>query len=231
MKLQRNQIKRTALLAAALAIFAPWVRAGDVDVKLTTTDGSTVFAVQDSANVTVASVTSNGDGTFNSVTQSGPGGNVILSTGTLQTGAGFYVTSGTLVNQLYVGQTINVGGVGINSENYTAYPMNSNGAITAKQVVSLIGSGVGTTTIASSASVVGIAVSATSGSNQVVWVAVSGIVSGVTCNAAASIGNRMCTAASAGRITSCAAKAGAGVGKMVTNCTAGGTGSVFLRPE
>src|SRR5258706_143688 len=53
----------TAIVLAASAV----VHAGDVDVQLTTTDGSTKFTIQNSNAVEVASVTSQGNAYINGV--------------------------------------------------------------------------------------------------------------------------------------------------------------------
>jgi len=85
--------------------------AGDLDVKLTTNDGSTKFIIQDSASVEVSSVNSDGHAYFKSLTQTGSsGGNVILKQNTLQSGATFYVSSGTVKTALYA-DIARVGGV------------------------------------------------------------------------------------------------------------------------
>lgn len=77
--------------------------AGDVDVRLTTNNGSTNFSVLDSGGVEVSSVNSDGAGYFSSITQvSGTGGNVILSRNTLQSGTTIYVASGTVTGGLMV---------------------------------------------------------------------------------------------------------------------------------
>src|SRR5207247_209992 len=66
---------------------------------------------QNSNSVDVATVASNGAASFASVTQTGSGGNLILSTGTLQAGATFYVSSGTAAGPLYANTYARVGGV------------------------------------------------------------------------------------------------------------------------
>jgi len=53
-----------------LCIVPVW--AGDADIKLTTTDGSTKFTIQNSAAVEVSSVTSQGDAYFNSMSLQAP---------------------------------------------------------------------------------------------------------------------------------------------------------------
>jgi len=70
--------------------------AGDVDMKMTTTGGNSNVTFQDSNAVVQASVTSSGAAYFNSITQTGSGGNLILDQNTLQSGATFYVSSGTV---------------------------------------------------------------------------------------------------------------------------------------
>jgi hypothetical protein len=84
--------------------------------------------------------------------------------------------------------------------------------------------------IASSGSVVGIAVNATGGAGQTVWVAVQGIVTNVTCTAALNIGIRACSSGTSGQVTTCASATndGVGIGKMLTACAAAGTGTIIL---
>lgn len=63
-------MKRTIAVLARVAwlfiLVVPVVRAGDADIKLTTTNGSTKFTVQNSNGVEVSSITSLGDAYFNS---------------------------------------------------------------------------------------------------------------------------------------------------------------------
>ena len=87
--------------AAFLLVLSNLLYASDVDVKLNSNNGSTKFSVFDSASVEVASVTSDGDAYFNSITVVN-GGNIILKRSTLQAGATFYVSSGTVAGQLRV---------------------------------------------------------------------------------------------------------------------------------
>jgi hypothetical protein len=72
--------------------------AADYGIKLTTQDGSTKFSIQNSASSEVASVDSSGNATFTKITQTGSGGSYVLNQNTLQSGATFYVSSGTVVN-------------------------------------------------------------------------------------------------------------------------------------
>lgn len=96
MKTKSSLIMASVFFAMCAAAFA-----GDVDFKLTTNNGSTTFNVLDSLNVAVATVTSDGDAVFNSVTVTNPGG-LILNTASLQSGSTFYVSSGTVSGQLSV---------------------------------------------------------------------------------------------------------------------------------
>lgn len=75
--------------------------AGDVDFKLTTNNGSTNLSIVDSSSVEVASVTSDGDAYFRSVTVTN-GGSFILNSNTLQSGATIYVSSANVAGQLSV---------------------------------------------------------------------------------------------------------------------------------
>src|ERR1019366_4699844 len=62
--------KRSSLLLLASVLVATATlpcHAGDVDVQLTSTDGSTKFTFQNSSSVEIASVTSQGDAYFRTV--------------------------------------------------------------------------------------------------------------------------------------------------------------------
>lgn len=83
--------------------------AADASIKLTTADGSTQFSIQNSAAAQVASVDSLGNATFAKVTQTGTGGNFILNQNTLQAGATFFVSSGTVNGPLTVGGAVTAG--------------------------------------------------------------------------------------------------------------------------
>jgi Rrf2 family protein len=205
--------------------------AGDVDVKLTTNNGTTAFTVQDSGGVGVSTITSNGDATFNTITQVGIGGNVIVSTPALQAGATFYVSSGTVAERLYVGNVMSIGNPTAYSDNYLAFPMTSGAAITTKQAVVMNTAGqVVTTNVASSVTVVGITVTATSGSGQTIYVATAGIVTNVPCASTMATGVRACTSTTLGDIGTCASGTNdaAGIGKMLTSCTAASAGTILL---
>ncbi len=226
-------VMRTAFLLTGLLFSThALLFAGDVDVKLTTADGSTKFSIQDSASAEVASVNSNGGAVFDTITQAGTGGNLIVSQNSLQSGATFYVSSGTIANQFYVGNVITVGNSGAYTDNYIAYPMRSGAALAAKQVVviSPVTGNVVTTNIASSVTVVGITVSATGGANETVWVATSGIVTNVPCAATMTPGTRACTSTTQGDVGTCASATNdaAGIGKMMTSCTGASAGTVLL---
>jgi len=72
--------------------------AAEMNVQLTTSDGSTKMSIQNSAASEVASIDSLGNASFNRITQSGPGGSFIINQSALQSGAMLYVSSGTVVN-------------------------------------------------------------------------------------------------------------------------------------
>ncbi|MFN0118453.1 MAG: hypothetical protein ACKVQC_09215 [Elusimicrobiota bacterium] len=93
--------KKLLILISFLVTASGAVLAGDVDLKLTTNNGTTKLSVLDSASVEVASVTSDGDAYFNSITVTNAG-NLILNTATLQANSTFYVSSGTVAGQLSV---------------------------------------------------------------------------------------------------------------------------------
>jgi hypothetical protein len=67
----------------------------DMNVQLTSSDGSTKFSVQNAAALDVATVDSLGNATFTKVTQTGTGGSFIVNQNALQAGATFYISSGT----------------------------------------------------------------------------------------------------------------------------------------
>jgi hypothetical protein len=183
----------------------------------------------------VASVTSDGDAFFNTIKQSGTGGNLILSRSSLQAGATFYVSSGTINEQLMVGDILADGSVGAGSDNFIALPFTAAAAIATKQAVTLNTSGqVATNATNSTNTVVGITVSATSGGSQKIYVAVSGIVTSVTCQAALGAGAFVCNGGTtAGRVGTCSSLTNANIvlGRMITACTAGGTGTMLVAPK
>ncbi len=226
---------RTILFLGALLSAAAAVHAGDADIKLTTNNGTTKFTIQDSGSVEVSSVTSDGDAYFNSITQTGAGGNLILNQSSLQSSATFYVSSGTVAQQLRVGDVLSVGNAGATSDNYIALPFIAAAAITAKQAVIMDNAGqINTNTVNSTNTIVGIAVTATSGAGQKVYVAVSGIVTNVTCQAALGAGAFACMGGTtAGRIGTCSSFTNAmlSIGRMVTACGAGGTGTLMVMPR
>src|SRR5262249_50965821 len=82
------------ILLAAISL----CRAADMTIDLSTNDGSTKCSVRNSAASEVASIDSQGNATFKTVTQIGSGGSFILNQNALQSGATFYVSSGTAVN-------------------------------------------------------------------------------------------------------------------------------------
>lgn len=83
----------------------------DMDVKLTSTDGSTKLSIKNGASAEVASVDSLGNATFRSLSESGSTKNYILNQGSLQSGATFYVSSGTVAGGLMVDTYARTGGV------------------------------------------------------------------------------------------------------------------------
>src|SRR5258708_4931342 len=72
--------------------------AADMSVQLTTNDGSTKMSIQNSGAAEVAFVDSQGNASFNRITQVGSGGSFIINQNMLQSGATFYVSSGTATN-------------------------------------------------------------------------------------------------------------------------------------
>lgn len=78
-----------ALFMTGVTVGALW--AGDADVKLSSSDGSTKFTIQNSGSVEVSSVTSQGDATFHSL-------NLINDLSVANGGTGASTTSGALTN-------------------------------------------------------------------------------------------------------------------------------------
>ncbi len=91
------------LFARIVFLTLPCVAFGaDLTIRLSTTDGSTNMAIQDSGAVDVGNVDSDGNATFNSVRQTSTSGNLLRNQNTLQSGATFYVSSGTVAGQASV---------------------------------------------------------------------------------------------------------------------------------
>src|SRR6266481_2074213 len=90
-------IKRL-LLSAIMLLASHRCFAAEMNVQLTTNDGSTKMSIQNSGAAEVASVDSQGNASFNRVTQTGSGGSFIINQNTLQPGATLYVSSGTATN-------------------------------------------------------------------------------------------------------------------------------------
>jgi hypothetical protein len=86
--------------------------AADMNIQLATNDGSTKLSLQNAAASEVASVDSQGNATFTKVTQSGSGGSFIVNQNTLQSGATFFVSSGTVTGTLSAG-TFSGSGAGL----------------------------------------------------------------------------------------------------------------------
>lgn len=109
-----------------------------------------------------------------------------------------------------------------NADNFVAFPFTAGGTINAKDVVIISGANtVATSATLRSTSVLGFAVNGASSGNTV-WVATSGIVTGVTAGAAITVASRVCTDSSAaGRVVSCTTS-GAVIGKALTGTTAAG---------
>jgi len=63
--------------------------AAEMNVQLTTSDGSTKMSIQNSGAAEVASIDSQGNASFNRVMQTGSGGSFILNQTSLQSGATF----------------------------------------------------------------------------------------------------------------------------------------------
>src|SRR5882724_9082049 len=93
-----NAHLRRCLIGSILCLAFPFCFAAEMNIQLTTNDGSTKMSVQNSGAAEVASVDSQGNATFNRVTQTGNGGSFIAKQNTLQSGATFYVSSGTVIN-------------------------------------------------------------------------------------------------------------------------------------
>ncbi|MEK7384432.1 MAG: hypothetical protein AAB262_14245 [Elusimicrobiota bacterium] len=107
-------------------------------------------------------------------------------------------------------------------DNYIAYPFQASTVLSPGNVVIITGANtVGTTTTAGSAAAIGFAVTSALGTNDTVWVAMSGIMTNAVSNAAIAFGARVCTSATAGRVQSCNVT-GAPVGKALTGTTGGG---------
>lgn len=92
-------MKRLGLWATVVFLGSSLAWSADVVSKLNSSNGSTTMDIDDSAGATVATINSDGDANFNSVTLSGNAGNLLKNTSTLQTGATFYVSSGTVNGQ------------------------------------------------------------------------------------------------------------------------------------
>src|SRR5882672_4345170 len=69
-----------------------------MNIQLTTSDGSTKMSIQNSGAAEVSSIDSQGNASFNRVTQTGSGGSFIVNQNSLQAGSTFFVSSGTVVN-------------------------------------------------------------------------------------------------------------------------------------
>lgn len=74
----------------------------DITTRLSTADGSTNMSIQDSGSVEVGNIDSDGNATFNSIRQTGSSNTQIRNQNTLQSGATFYVSSGTVAGQASV---------------------------------------------------------------------------------------------------------------------------------
>src|SRR5258708_24669099 len=86
------------LIASILFLSLQNCFAAEMNVRLTTNDGSTKMSIQNSGAAEVAYVDSLGNASFNQITQTGSGGSFIVNQNILQSGATFYVSSGTAVN-------------------------------------------------------------------------------------------------------------------------------------
>jgi hypothetical protein len=78
---------------------------------------------------------------------------------------------------------------------------------------------------------VGITVSASSAGGDKIYVAVGGIITGVTCQTQMGVGTQVCNGGTtAGRIGSCSSTTTDMItlGRMITSCNAGGTGTMQL---
>lgn len=121
---------------------------------------------------------------------------------------------------LSVGTPLRITGAA-NGDNFVAYPMTAGGTIADRQIVVISGANTVTnTTSANNAAAIGFAVNdATAG--ETVWVATSGIVTGVTSGAAVAVGARVCADNIVGRVQSCTTD-GAVIGKSLTGTTGSG---------
>ncbi|MCB4757035.1 MAG: DUF2190 family protein [Elusimicrobia bacterium] len=109
-----------------------------------------------------------------------------------------------------------------NGDNYIAYPFTAGGTIAAKDIVIIsAANNVNVTNAAASPAVVGIAVTG-GNAGDTVYVAMSGIVTGVTANGAVVLAAFVCTSAGFGRIDDACNANGAPVGKALTGAAAGG---------
>jgi len=98
-----NAPLRRWLIGSILFLAFPLCFAAEMNIQLTTNDGSTKMSIQNSGAAEVASVDSQGNATFNQITQTGSGGSFIVNQNTLQSSATFYVSSGTVVGTLTAG--------------------------------------------------------------------------------------------------------------------------------
>ena len=88
-------------------------------------------------------------------------------------------------------------------DNYISYPFTAGMAITNRNAVVVIGTNeVGTTTTANTRTVVGIATNS-AGIGETVWVAVSGIITGVVGGSAMAVGDSVCTDTVRGAVDNC----------------------------
>jgi hypothetical protein len=92
-------LNQRVLIQMTLALMCyPFAAYGDAGVKLTTTNGSTKFAVQNSLGVDVSSITSLGDAAFKSVTVSAPIAVASGGTGAASSAAGLLSLGGQPVD-------------------------------------------------------------------------------------------------------------------------------------
>jgi len=109
-----------------------------------------------------------------------------------------------------------------NGDNYIAFPFTAGGTINDRDLVIINGANAITTT-ASAANTAALGFAVNSGAlGDTVYVALQGIVTGAVTNGAVTVGARVCSAASAGRIDDACNADGVTIGKALTGSTGAG---------
>src|SRR5262245_40368181 len=98
MNFKVSRFYRAFFIVFTLVLAVHYCFSAEMNIRLTTSDVSTKVSIQNASASEVASIDSQGNASFNQVTQTGTGGSFIVSQNTLQPGATFYVSSGTVVN-------------------------------------------------------------------------------------------------------------------------------------